>query len=152
LQLEGIIVYVITLCLLINLIFLNTKLHLLKILYYDFSSTYCKTTNEKIKLRKQRIKELLKIKDNEFLYNCISVPYAFNDSEIIWDKSSSKNKFALCLVKVAFDDFLDNDLYDHLTYLKDQGHNARTIICRYLLSAYDKKQYDYFKTWIELIE
>lgn len=55
-------------------------------------------------------------------------------------------------MKVAFDDSLDNDLYDHLTYLKDKGHNTGTIICRYLLSAYDKKQYDYFKTWIELIE
>lgn len=151
-------------------------------------------TNEKIKLRKHRIKELIEIKENqyridypdmdkivsfeftekeklslyledqyhytmvsnenndEFLYNCISVPNDFQDSHIIWSKEKSKNKFILCVTKFSFDDYYDNDLDIHLNHIKNQGYNVGTIIFRYLLSAYDKKQYDYFKTWFEIVD
>ncbi|WP_291566139.1 MerR family DNA-binding transcriptional regulator [Clostridium sp. UBA2485] len=89
---------------------------------------------------------------NEFLCNCISVPYDFYNSEILWDKNATRNKFALCIVRSAFNDWLDNDLDEHLSFIKNQGYSTGTVICRYLLSAYDNKQYDYFKTWIELLD
>lgn len=150
--------------------------------------------NEKLKLRRKKIDELIEIKNNgyrldfpdmdkivsfdftekeklnmyledqyhytiifdksknEFITNCISLPYEFKSSDILWNKNTTKNKFILCISKFAFNNCLDNDLNEHLSMVKSKGYLTGNVIFRYMLSAYEDKQYDYFKTWIELLD
>lgn len=73
----------------------------------------------------------------------------FPDSQILWKKQN--NRYITFLMKEEVADGFPNDLQKHLLYIRS-SHKTGAIISRFLLCAQeDGKVYDFYKTFVEIL-
>lgn len=74
----------------------------------------------------------------------------FSKAEILWQKSS--HTYITCLMKEEITEGYPNNLYELLTHIQ-KNYRTGSIISRFLLCAQENgKLYDFYKTFVEIID
>ncbi len=68
----------------------------------------------------------------------------------IWVKDASR-KYLSFVLKVEYSNPSVEDFMPHLEYLQTQGYRITNIFAQYLFSACDKRYFDYYKAFAEVI-
>ena len=72
------------------------------------------------------------------------------DNDIFREKDSCEKLYLVGLLKVEFYNMLNNNYSELISNAENLGYKTGIIIGKYLITACEDKQYDYYEAWIEL--
>lgn len=74
--------------------------------------------------------------------------------ELVWKASDHDCRYLVCLMRTEYGMTAENDLDMHLRYMKEHHLTPGTVVGSYLTYDYspkDKKRYDYYQIWIQIV-
>lgn len=93
--------------------------------------------------------------ESESCKNAIIKDVAEPHDIVLWDAKEHKCRYLECILKGEYARARNGDLDQHIKYMKEHNLRPGFAIGKYLIAEYDeqeKKKYDYYHLWIQIIE
>ncbi len=93
--------------------------------------------------------------DSDSIRNAIIKDVVEPHDIVLWDAKKHKCRYLECLMKGEYAHARDGDFNKHIAYMKEHNLTPGVAIGKYLIAEYDeqeKKKYDYYHLWIQIIE
>lgn len=87
--------------------------------------------------------------------DCAVSPCGSVENDIIWKRSDKTERWLECLMKTDYSLTGNNDLDEHVAYLREQGFAPGQAVAEYLTFDWDEgrqERVDYYRVWIEALD